>query len=89
MDLEPRAGVAHLHAGLEHHPQPPVAEQQVDPVDRLHPWTLDGEVGRDGLGQAEQHQRLVDQVRPEVVEDARPGTASSFQPPLGTGRKRS
>ena len=55
------------------------------PVDRLHPGTLDGQVGRDRLGQAEQHQRLVDQVRPEVVEDARPGDRHLLPAALGHG----
>ena len=89
MDLEPGTGVAHLHAGVQQHPQPAVAERQVDVVDGLDRWPLDADVGPDRVGHAEQLQGLVDQVRPEVPEDPDPGTSCSFQLPLGTGRKRS
>src|SRR4029453_8971760 len=71
VDLEAGAGVADQHAGVQDNPQPAVAEHQVDVVDGLDLGALDAQVGPDGPGRTEQDHDLVDQVGPEVPEEAR------------------
>ncbi len=68
--------VGRQHAGFQNDAPGAVAQDGLEPVMRRSARPLDLDVRADGLGRPEQHQRLIGQMRAEIVPKAAPWAAA-------------
>lgn len=67
MDCKANLGCRTDHGRIEDNPQPTfIPKHRMGPVRALSASTLHGQLAAYGLGQTEQHQHLVDQMRPKI-----------------------
>ena len=85
MDREARAAAGHEHRRLQDHAPARVLQHAVRPVLDRGARTQGREVGVHAIGDTEEQERLVDQVRSEVEPDAAPGHRG-FPPAVPDGR---
>ena len=73
------------HRGVEDDAAPAVLQDHVRPIVGLRAGTLRRQVADDAIGDAEQLQRLIDEVRAEIVPEAG-ADARPFPPPVANDR---
>ena len=83
----PWARFSHEHTRFQRHTQPAVVETNVEEIVDLCRRSLNANIGRDAFRLAEESQRLIDEVRAEIVEDTRTRLVS-FTPCIATSSLR-
>ena len=87
MDDKARRAARYTHPGVQDYPHLGIVQRDMRPVDSQCAGPQRRHMGADRLRRAKQQQRLIDEMRPQIVPDARPCPAI-FAPAIARHRAK-